>query len=94
MADHLPHRVQPAKNGGIFGISEYAMKKSNNVNTNAEWICGLEARVVLIRELRNIELLLNIQENAAHKYGGKRRTKHCCTYVPPRPKRLLHMCSA
>ena len=36
MADHLPHRVQPAKNGGIFGISEYAMKKSNNVNTNPE----------------------------------------------------------
>ena len=78
MADHLPHRVQPAKNGGIPGISEYAMK----------------ARVVLIRELRNIELLLNIQENAAHKYGGKRHTKHCCKYVPPRPKRLLHICSA
>jgi len=49
---------------------------------------------LLIRELRNIELLLNIQENAAHKYGGKKHTKHCCTYVPPRPERLLHMCSA
>ena len=36
MADHLPDRVQPAKNGGIPGISEYAMKKSNYGNTNPE----------------------------------------------------------
>ena len=37
------------------------------------------------------ELLLKIREDTAPKYGRIRHTKHCCTYVPPRTKRLLHI---
>ena len=57
--------------------------------------------MVLIRELGNIESLLNVQENAAHNMGGKaykQQTaayvfrldlKDCCTCVPPRSEILL-----
>ena len=52
------------------------------------------------KRVRNIESLLNVQENAAHKYGGKSTQntaahmfrldlKDCCTCVPPRSEILL-----
>ena len=60
--------------------------------------------MVLIRELRNIELLLNIcrkmrhiniggkgiQNTAAHMFRLDR--KDCCTCVPPRPEIFLNIC--
>ena len=57
--------------------------------------------MVLIRELGNIESLLNVQENPAHNMGGKAHKqktaayvfrldlKDCCTCVPPRSEILL-----